>query len=85
MLAKPFVTTILLGASKMSQLDDNLGAADLELSASEVAELDRITAPPMIYPNWFHKFTLDPVIARALGIPVEAPPQQQEESKPAAD
>ena len=85
MLAKPFVSTILLGASKMSQLDDNLGAADLELSAEEVAELDRLTAPPMIYPNWFQEFTLDQVSAQALGVPVAAPPPQPEESKPAAD
>jgi len=85
LLAKPYVSTILLGASKMSQLEDNLGAADLELSATEVAELDRLTEPPMMYPNWFHKFTLDPVIAKALGIRVEAPPQQKEQSKPAAD
>src|ERR1700756_1265912 len=32
LLAKPYVSTILVGASKLSQLDDNLGAANLALS-----------------------------------------------------
>jgi aryl-alcohol dehydrogenase-like predicted oxidoreductase len=59
LLAKPYVATILLGASKISQLDDNLGAADLKLSEGQIAELDQITAPAPIYPNWFHEKTLD--------------------------
>ncbi len=67
MLAKPFVSTILLGASKISQLEDNLGALKLELSAKELGELDRHTQPPAIYPNWFHKATLDQATAQALG------------------
>ncbi len=68
LLAKPYVTTILLGASKMSQLDDNLGAIDVELTASELAELDKMTAPAPVYPNWFQAFTLDQPAAEALGV-----------------
>jgi hypothetical protein len=33
---------------------DNLAAADLELSAEETAQLEKITAPPLIYPYWHH-------------------------------
>jgi aryl-alcohol dehydrogenase-like predicted oxidoreductase len=71
LLAKPYVTTILLGASKMAQLDDNLGAADLELSAEEVTELDQATAPTPLYPNWFHERTVDARVRDALrqGLP----------------
>ena len=71
LLAKPYVTTILLGASKMSQLEDNLGAADLQLSAEEMVELDQATAPTPIYPNWFHERTLDATVRDALhqGLP----------------
>ena len=79
LLAKPFVSTILVGASKLSQLDDNLGAVDVELSAADLAELDNLTAPPQLYPNWFHTRTADQVSARALGL------VPQEEKKPAAD
>lgn len=53
LLAKPAVTSVLLGASKPHQLDDTLGAVDVELSAAEVAELDAMTTPAAVYPNWF--------------------------------
>jgi aryl-alcohol dehydrogenase-like predicted oxidoreductase len=59
LLAKSHVTSILLGASTTSQLEDNLGAGDLKLSAEEVAELDQATAPVPRYPSWFHQLTLD--------------------------
>lgn len=44
LLAKPAVSSILVGASKLSQLDDNLAAADLALTADELALLDAATA-----------------------------------------
>jgi aryl-alcohol dehydrogenase-like predicted oxidoreductase len=66
LLAKPFVSTVLLGASKMSQLEDNLGAAMVRLTAEEVGKLDQATAPPPLYPKWFHSSTLDQKIAEAL-------------------
>ena len=65
-LAKPYVSTILLGASKLSQLDDNLGAANLQLSADELAELDQVTAPAPLYPNWFQSFAIDAAVREAL-------------------
>jgi len=68
LLAKPFVSTILLGASKLSQLEDNLGALGVELSSAEVAELDKLTEPAPLYPNWFHTRTADQVSAQALGL-----------------
>ena len=45
LLAKPQVSSLLVGASRLSQLDDNLGAADLALDADELAMLDAETAP----------------------------------------
>jgi aryl-alcohol dehydrogenase-like predicted oxidoreductase len=66
LLAKPYVSTILLGASKLLQLDDNLGAANVQLSADEVAELDQLTAPAPLYPNWFQSFAIDVAVREAL-------------------
>ena len=37
--AQPAVTSVLLGARSVEQLNDNLGAADLELSSEEIAKL----------------------------------------------
>jgi aryl-alcohol dehydrogenase-like predicted oxidoreductase len=52
LLAQEGVTSIIIGANKMSQLDDNLKAAELQLTADEVARLSQTTAPPAIYPQW---------------------------------
>jgi aryl-alcohol dehydrogenase-like predicted oxidoreductase len=42
---RPAVTSVILGARTVSQLADNLAAADLILSASETAVLDAASAP----------------------------------------
>jgi aryl-alcohol dehydrogenase-like predicted oxidoreductase len=66
LLAKRDVTSLLIGASKLKQLDDNLGAANLTLSDAELAELDAATAPSPVYPNWFIDRLQDQVTAKAL-------------------
>ncbi len=68
LLAKPYVSTILLGASKLSQLEDNLGAEKVALSAPELKELDTLTAPTALYPNWFQTFATDPAVRDALDV-----------------
>ncbi|MCB9948787.1 MAG: aldo/keto reductase [Rhodospirillaceae bacterium] len=67
LLARPGVTSILLGASKAHQLDDNLGAADVTLTAAEIAELDATTPLAPVYPNWFIDGLVDQPAAAALG------------------
>ena len=52
LLAKPAVMSIIIGAKTTEQLDDNLAAADLKLSADEVSKLDQISAIPSEYPGW---------------------------------
>jgi aryl-alcohol dehydrogenase-like predicted oxidoreductase len=51
-LARPGVTSLVIGARREEQLLDNLAAAELELSADERARLDAISAPPLLYPYW---------------------------------
>lgn len=45
LLSRSQVSSVLVGASKMSQLDDNLAAADLQLTDDELSRLDAATAP----------------------------------------
>ena len=66
LLAKRGVTSVLLGASKQSQLDDNLGAAELGLSDAEVAELDEASPHAAYYPSWFNARLRDPAVDAAL-------------------
>jgi aryl-alcohol dehydrogenase-like predicted oxidoreductase len=42
---RPAVTSVILGARTLEQLEDNLGAAGLHLSASETARLDEASTP----------------------------------------
>jgi aryl-alcohol dehydrogenase-like predicted oxidoreductase len=51
-LAKPFVTTVIIGARRMDQLEDNIAAADLALTPDEIAALDKVSALPGEYPGW---------------------------------
>jgi aryl-alcohol dehydrogenase-like predicted oxidoreductase len=67
LLAKPYVTSVIIGASKMSQLEDNLKATDVQLREPELATLDGMTALPAIYPNWFNERTVDSPHKQALG------------------
>ena len=51
-LAKSFVTTVIIGAKTMEQLDDNLEAAKFALDAEEMKTLDEVSALPGEYPGW---------------------------------
>jgi aryl-alcohol dehydrogenase-like predicted oxidoreductase len=51
-LAKPAVTSVIVGARTEEQLVDNLAAADLELTADELARLDAVSLEPLRYPHW---------------------------------
>lgn len=59
LLTKPVVASIIIGASKLPQLEDNLKAVDVELTDAEVAELNAMTAPTPIYPHWFNNNLVD--------------------------
>ena len=67
MLARNFVSSVLIGASKARQLEENLGALEIRLSQEEMAELDRLSAAPPVYPNWFNQNIRDTRAAEALG------------------
>jgi aryl-alcohol dehydrogenase-like predicted oxidoreductase len=53
LLAKSTVTSVIFGARSLEQLDENLLAADLQLTAAEVARLDEVSAVDFGYPYNF--------------------------------
>jgi aryl-alcohol dehydrogenase-like predicted oxidoreductase len=53
LLRQEGVTAPIVGAKRMEQLEDNLGAAGWELSEEQVARLDRASAIEDIYPYRF--------------------------------
>lgn len=50
LLAKPETSSVILGARTVAQLDDNLKAATVKLTAEEVARLDKVSVPDWGYP-----------------------------------
>ena len=52
LLTRPAVTSVIIGARTDEQLADNLGAADLSLTADELARLEEVSRPPLLYPYW---------------------------------
>jgi aryl-alcohol dehydrogenase-like predicted oxidoreductase len=52
LLAKPVVTSVLVGAKRLSQLKDNIAAVDVVLSDEEIRLLDAVSELPREYPGW---------------------------------
>jgi aryl-alcohol dehydrogenase-like predicted oxidoreductase len=66
LLSRDQVTSVLIGASKPHQLDDNLGAADVTLSAEDLKILEEAMPLQPVYPNWFSAAMTDDVARKAL-------------------
>ena len=56
LLAKPVVTSIIIGAKRLDQLEDNIAAVDLKLTPDELKQLDEVSALPPEYPGWMLPF-----------------------------
>jgi aryl-alcohol dehydrogenase-like predicted oxidoreductase len=52
LLAKPFVTSVIIGAKSMDQLRDNVASTRVRLDDAEMKQLDEISALPPEYPEW---------------------------------
>ncbi len=56
LLHQPVVTSVIIGAKRTDQLDDNIAATDVVLSDEELARLDEVSALPSEYPGWMMEF-----------------------------
>jgi aryl-alcohol dehydrogenase-like predicted oxidoreductase len=56
LLAKPVVTSIIIGAKRLDQLNDNIAAVDLKLTPDELKQLDEVSTLPPEYPGWMLPF-----------------------------
>jgi aryl-alcohol dehydrogenase-like predicted oxidoreductase len=52
LLSKPVVTSVIVGAKRLGQLEDNIAAVDIALSDDEIRELDAVSELPAEYPGW---------------------------------
>jgi aryl-alcohol dehydrogenase-like predicted oxidoreductase len=66
LLTRQAVASVLVGASRVEQLEENLRATELTLAPEELQQLDALTAPAAIYPNWFNRKIKDGPVSEAL-------------------
>jgi len=74
LLTRPAVSSILVGASSVAQLDENLKATDVKLDADDLTALDEATKQVAPYPHWFSARVVDGKVYEALGIPLAVRP-----------
>jgi aryl-alcohol dehydrogenase-like predicted oxidoreductase len=53
LLSRPEVTSVIVGASTLAQLEQNLAAIDLKMDESQLAALTNVSAIPSTYPRWW--------------------------------
>jgi aryl-alcohol dehydrogenase-like predicted oxidoreductase len=52
---RPGIDSLVIGATRLEQLEDNLGALDFELPPGLARELEQVSAPPSLYPYVFQE------------------------------
>lgn len=52
LLHQPHVTSVIIGAKTPEQLEDNIAATQVKLTADELAALDDVSKLPEEYPGW---------------------------------
>ncbi len=55
LLSKNEVTSVIIGANKIDQLEDNLNSINIALSNDEIKMLDKVTKPKVLYPQWMYE------------------------------
>ena len=71
LLTKPVVTSVIIGAKRLDQLQDNLTAVEIKFTEEEIQFLDEVSALPPEYPGWMIPFQdagrlgpVDPVLPK---------------------
>jgi Predicted oxidoreductases (related to aryl-alcohol dehydrogenases) len=73
LLHQDVVSSIIIGAKRMDQLDANLAAVDIQLADDELQRLDEVSDLPSEYPGWMQYFMSGDID------PNEVQQQQQEQ------
>jgi aryl-alcohol dehydrogenase-like predicted oxidoreductase len=57
LLHQSVVTSVIIGANKLEQLEDNLKSVEVSFSEEELQKLDEVSKLPLEYPGWMLDFT----------------------------
>ncbi len=70
---RPGVASILIGATKMKQLEDNLAALSFEIPSELLKKLNTVSAPPVPFPYTFFQNKLQQTIAGGTSVGPKPP------------
>lgn len=70
---RPAVSSTLVGATKLAQLEDNLGALSFELPAELAARLDAVSRPPEVHPYLFFRPSMQAMVTGGTQVRAEPP------------
>ncbi len=65
LLARPGISSVIVGARTEEQLADNLAAADLQLTEEEHDQLEEVSRPLLLYPFWHQRKTASDRLSEA--------------------
>lgn len=65
-MQRPFVSSVLIGATKIEQLEDNLRSAQLDLDDDDLKRIELLTAVKPPYPAWMEPMGIDLLTSEAL-------------------
>lgn len=68
---RPGVTSTLLGASKLDQLEDNLGALSFDIPPELLARLDAVSRPEEVHPYLFFRPTMQSMVTGGTQVRAE--------------
>ncbi len=52
LLHRRVVSSVIVGAKRLEQFDDNIAATEVEFTEQELDTLDQVSALPAEYPGW---------------------------------
>jgi aryl-alcohol dehydrogenase-like predicted oxidoreductase len=52
------VSSVIIGARNMAQLQENMKAGELELDREEIEKLNRVSSPELPYPQWMFEWNI---------------------------
>lgn len=65
---RPGIASVILGATRLEQLQDNLGALDFELPGELVQLLDEASAPPLRFPHTFFTSAIQGMLTGGVSV-----------------
>ena len=68
---RPGVTSTIIGATKLEQLDTNFGALDVDIPAHLHQRLDEVSAPPLVHPYLFFAPTMQQMLTGGTTVRAE--------------